>query len=468
MPTALPRRLAVLFAAALAAPALPSLAGAPGPAGVEQVVRPVVQAVAVPTDGVHRVGRGERMVGVTWTAGSPRVDTRWHTASGWAAWQLADDDSDEPDAAEMSGRAGTVRGTEPVWRPKGADLVQVRVTGATRELTLVTVADGAVRTARSWGSAAHAGSGTALLGDVRSRADWGADESIRSGKPSYADRVDAVVVHHTAQGNDYSEADVPALIRADYAYHVRARGWGDLGYNLLVDRFGRIWEGRAGGLGRATIGAHAQGFNTRTLGVSLIGDMTTATPPPEVVRAMARVAAYAGATWRFDPTGTVVLTSRGSPRYASGRRVELHRVFGHLDTGQTACPGTLQDRLPDIRHDAGVILGPPPRIASVTVTGAPVHAPVPLDVQAPLTREAPWTATVRDAGGRVVQRVDGESATAALQWNGLVAAAFGPDVRVLPAPTGTYTWAVQVDDGYHRADRRTGTIDVGLPIVPIG
>ena len=64
------------------------------------------------------------------------------------------------------------------------------------------------------------------------------------------------------------------MIRADYAYHVRGRGWSDLGYNLLVDRFGRVWEGRHGGLGRATIGAHAQGFNTGTLGVSMLGDAT--------------------------------------------------------------------------------------------------------------------------------------------------------------------------------------------------
>jgi hypothetical protein len=277
--------------------------------------------------------------------------------------------------------------------------------------------------------------------------------------------VDAVVVHHTVQGNDYSEADVPALIRADYAYHVRARGWGDLGYNLLVDRFGRVWEGRYGGLGRATIGAHAQGFNTRTVGVALLGDMTHATPGPEVISALGRVAAYAGATWRFDPTATAVLTSRGSPRYASGRQVRLHRVFGHQETGQTACPGSLQQRLPDIRAAAAVLLGPPPRVEDVTVSGAPVHAPLPLRVQATLSREAPWTVTVRDNAGALVRRVDGESATAELEWNGLT----GPgDAAVLPARAGTYTWAVQVDDGYHRPDRRTGTVTVGLPVVPIG
>ena len=456
MPARLPRRLAVLLAAVLAAPTLPSLAGAPGPA----VVRPVVERTALAADGVHRLAPAALLVGVTWSAGAPEVEARWHTSAGWTPWEEAEDDSALPDPAE---RVHAVPGTEPLWRPRGADLVQVRVTGPARDVRLVTVADGVVRRS-GWGSAAHASTGRAFLRDVRSRADWGADESIREGRPSYADRVDAVVVHHTAGSNDYSEADVPRRIRANYAYHVKVRRWGDLGYNLLVDRFGRIWEGRHGGLGRATIGAHAQGFNTRTLGVSLIGDMSSTTPPPEVLDAMARVAAYAGATWRFDPSERTTLTSRGSPRYPSGRKVALHRVFGHQETGKTACPGLLQDRLPEIRAIAKVLLGPAPVVTAVDVAGAPVHAPLPLDVQAQLSREAPWTVTVRDASGALVKRVDGESAVAALQWNGLVGPA---DVAVLPARRGTYTWAVQVDDGYHRPDRRTGTFEVGVPVLPV-
>jgi hypothetical protein len=376
---------------------------------------------------------------------------------------VAEDDSDEPDAAE---RAGTRRGTEPLWRPTGADLVQVRVARTAPGLRLVSVLDGTAK--RLAGAVAHAGTGTALLGDVRSRADWGADESIRTHRPTYASRVDAVVVHHTVQGNDYAPGDVPALIRADYAYHVKARGWGDLGYNLLVDRFGRIWEGRAGGLGRATIGAHAQGFNTRTLGVAVIGDMTKGTPPVAALHALSRVAAYAGATWRFDPRSSVVLTSGGSPRYASGRRVTLHRVFGHLETGQTACPGKLEGDLPQIRTGAAVLLGPAPVVHAVQVSGAPVHAPTPLDVRGRLSRTAPWSASLRDSSGAVVARATGTSATPDLQWNGLVAPNGVATAALLPARPGTYTWTVRVDDGYHRAASRSGTVSVGLPVAPIG
>jgi len=455
VPLTVPRRIVVLLAAAVVVPVVPSLAAAP--TSTASVVRPLVASAPLPTGGLQALSATTRLVGVTWTAGNAAVDVRWHGAAGWSAWDDADDDSLAPDLAE---RAGTRRGTEPLWRPDGADLVQLRVAGNATGLLLVTVADGTTQPGRT---TAQAKSGRTLLGDVRSRADWGADESLR-GEPSYADHVDAVVVHHTAQGNAYAQGDVPRLIRADYAYHVQARGWSDLGYNLVVDRFGGIWEGRAGGLGRATIGSHAQGFNTGTVGVALLGDMTEGAPTAAVIKAVAKVGAYAAATWRFDPQSTATLTSRGSPRYPSGQTVRLPRIFGHQDTGKTACPGALQDRLADIRRGAAVLLGPAPGIRSVTVTGAPVRAPIPVVIRAELTESAPWSVAIRNEHGRVVRRTEGTSATAELQWHGFVAPDGTADAAaVLPAPQGTYTWAVEVDDGMHRPARRTGAIDVGAP-----
>ena len=472
------RRIAVWLSAVAVVPALttlPSLASttgtSAGTSATTDVVRPLVTFEALPAGGLQSLSATDRLVGVTWTAGDASIDVRWHGVGGWSDWDDAENDSLAPERSE---RAGTVSGTEPLWRPDGADLVQVRVAGDATGLRLVTVQDGTAQASRGPAtstdaqsrSTAQSRNGTPLLGGVRSRADWGAAESKR-GEVSYADRVDAVVVHHTAQGNAYDQADVPRLIRADYAYHVQARGWSDLGYNLVVDRFGGIWEGRAGGLGRPTIGAHAQGFNTRTVGVALLGDMTKGAPTAAVIKAMARVGAYAAATWRFDPQSSATLTSRGSPRYPSGQQVRLPRVFGHQDTGRTSCPGALQDRLADIRRGAAVLLGPAPGIRSVTVTGAPVRAPIPVVIRAELTESAPWSVAIRNEKGRVVRRTAGTSATAELQWHGFVA----PDgtdgavgaVAVLPAPQGKYTWAVEVDDGMHRPARRTGAIDVGPP-----
>ena len=68
-------------------------------------------------------------------------------------------------------------------------------------------------------------------------------------------------MHHTVNANDYTADEVPGIMRSIYAYHVKSRGWRDIGYNFLVDRFGRIWEGRYGGIDKPVVGAHTCGYN---------------------------------------------------------------------------------------------------------------------------------------------------------------------------------------------------------------
>jgi hypothetical protein len=457
------RRTVVVLTIALLAPALPSLAARSGPA----VVAPLVESVALALGGFTApVAEDDRLIGVTWSTGTAQVRARWLTPTGWTDWEVPEDDSDVPEPAERAGARG---GTEPLWRPPGATLVEVVVDGAAQDLQLVRVSDGETTRPRSFGFAASSAAADprAPLPGVRSRAAWGADESLRRGAPTYADTVKAVIVHHTAGSNDYTPADVPRRIRADYAYHVSARGWSDLGYNVIVDKFGGIWEGRAGGLGRATIGSHAAGFNTGTLGVSLIGDMTRALPTPEAVRAVAEVSAYAARQWRFDPLGTVSLTSGGSPKFAAGARVTLPRIHGHRDVGVTACPGALYDQLGEVRRLASSLIGPAPSITSVQLLGAPVRLPRPLVVTGALSREAAWFVELRDPTGAVVAFTVGESATARLEWNGLRPIPGAPALPALvPALPGTYTWTVEVGDGFRPPDRRSGSFEVALPLVP--
>ena len=100
---------------------------------------------------------------------------------------------------------------------------------------------------------------------IVTRAEWGADESLRNAAPSYSP-VKMAFVHHTASGNLYSRTDAPALVRGIYAYHTRSLRWNDIAYNFLVDRFGTIYEGRYGGVTRGVVGAHVLGFNTGSTG----------------------------------------------------------------------------------------------------------------------------------------------------------------------------------------------------------
>jgi len=185
---------------------------------------------------------------------------------------------------------------------------------------------------------------------VVSRAGWGADESLRSGSPSHADGVRYAVIHHTAGTNTYTEREAPAVVRGIYAYHTTILGWSDIGYNVLVDRYGNVYEGRAGGLENAVIGAHAQGFNTGSLGVSVLGEFTSSAPPKVAFDAVTDVVAWTFRLHGVSPGGSVLITSGGSNKYPAGMQVPMSTIFGHRDAGQTACPGSAYyARLPALR-----------------------------------------------------------------------------------------------------------------------
>ncbi|WP_141389195.1 FG-GAP-like repeat-containing protein [Cellulosimicrobium cellulans] len=173
---------------------------------------------------------------------------------------------------------------------------------------------------------------------IFSRAQWGADESISTWTPQIG-KVVAATVHHTAGTNSYTSAQVPALLRGIYTYHAQSRGWGDIGYNVLVDKFGRLWEGRKGGLDRAVIGAHASGVNSAAFGVSFLGNYDTTAVPTVAIDAAARVIA-----WKFALHGVTA----GASTVINGQR--LQTVFGHREVGQTSCPGRyLFARMPELR-----------------------------------------------------------------------------------------------------------------------
>jgi hypothetical protein len=86
--------------------------------------------------------------------------------------------------------------------------------------------------------------------NIISRAQWGADESIRSRAPMYDNGIKAGIVHHTAGVNDYAQQDSAAIVRSIYAYHTHTLGWSDIAYNALVDKYGQVFEGRFGGMTR--------------------------------------------------------------------------------------------------------------------------------------------------------------------------------------------------------------------------
>jgi hypothetical protein len=198
---------------------------------------------------------------------------------------------------------------------------------------------------------------------IITRAQWGADESIR--KPvDFNTTVKAMVIHHTDTTNSYTTlAQAEQQVRAVYAFHVNGRGWSDIGYNFVVDRFGDIFEGRAGSITKSVLGAHTGGFNTSTMGVAALGTFTTATPPAAMVTSIAKVVAWKMSQYGANVNGVVRLTSTGggTDKWPAGQTISVNAVTGHRTFGATECPGdALWARLGSIRSQASAIVAKEP------------------------------------------------------------------------------------------------------------
>ena len=299
----------------------------------------------------------------------------------WSDWfpLVFIDPDDGPDVASVEARDGDrareddLAHTEPVWVGE-ADQVQVRVAGADLDDLTATIidADGLSRgffrrVADAFRpAAASAASAAPQALEVISRREWGADESKRNGNPRFADDVRYAVVHHTAHGlnaNGYTRTQAAGIVRGMYAYHTDTLGWADIGYNIVIDRYGRIYEGRAGGLARGVIGAHAAGFNTGSVGVAVMGNFEHELPPAAALSALTDVLAWQAELHQFDPGGTVRIRSGGSSLYPAGQHVTLPTIVGHRDTGRTACPGLAFYRTFDVlRSEVAAKIRPhPPR-----------------------------------------------------------------------------------------------------------
>ncbi|WP_426592775.1 DUF4214 domain-containing protein [Cellulomonas sp. McL0617] len=331
-------------------------------------------------------------VGITWAPGADAAvdnldpSVRWRDDSGaWSAWQPMDAEDSTPDAGTPdAGRAASRGGTDPLWFGDAAALQLSFATdpasSASADLNLVlvgspdtTAADGTAQTAGTSGaivqpavfstSVVRAAASTdsespaavVMAGPAPTmitRAQWGAAAPVC--EPDVASQLVGAAVHHTAGSNDYSTvAEAEQQIRNDQRYHIDGRGWCDIGYNFIVDKWGNLYEGRAHSLDSPVIGVHAGGFNTGTVGVAMLGTYD-AVPPAATINTVAQIIGWRLAAYDVDPRGTMqYATGVGENSRFQNQTVTLPRVFGHRDVAFTACPGNGgYAALPQIRVSA--------------------------------------------------------------------------------------------------------------------
>ncbi len=186
-----------------------------------------------------------------------------------------------------------------------------------------------------------------------------------------------MIVHHTAGSNSYTADQVPGVLRGLCAFSVGSRGFDDVGYNFVVDRFGTVWEGRTGSKTSSIRGAHALAVNSQTQGVVLLGNYTTVSPSAAQLGGLRSILDWLTGWHGIDPTGDVTLVAEFSGAgYAPGQAITVDGVAGHREVGQTACPG---DRFfPNLRALAATVqptdFGSPPTPGN----GAPsLDVPIP-------------------------------------------------------------------------------------------
>ncbi|MDY6808164.1 MAG: peptidoglycan recognition protein, partial [Actinomycetota bacterium] len=306
-----------------------------------------------------------KMVAFTWDqAVDASMMLRARNDDGsWGDWL----DLDPVDAA-YSVSAEHPMGTEPVWvgdakeiqvavsddglaipaaEPQGGGLVELGIGTASTVITtlLETVVPALTATLISPEGLLSLGSSllTPLLGgpQVVARAQWGADESMRCSQPRFSPAVRGAVVHHTAGSNDYTPEQSAEIVRGIYAYHARTLNWCDIGYNVLVDKYGQIFEGAFGGLDRNVEGTHTGGFNKNTVGVSMIGNLDEVAPTTPMISSVANFLRWRLGKAGVNPATNAQLTAEyfSDSKFPVGAVTNLPVISGHRDYNNTSCPG---------------------------------------------------------------------------------------------------------------------------------
>ena len=417
-------------------------------------------------------------VAATWPldAEPPQLQVRVRSSEGeWGEWFALADDGAAPDAEQQD--LSEVRAGTDSLAFADSDAIQVATIGDASQADVAVGVELALIGIGEPNSAAVPDERQPLVSQAEpdteqfhvqnvaagttptiiTRAQWGAAEP--RGPWGVADSVKVAIVHHTAGSNNYTtQASAAQQIRNDQAYHQNGRGWYDIGYNFIVDKFGNIYEGAAGSIDQAKIGAHTAGFNTGTVGISMLGDYTSLTPPAVMVEAVARIIGWRLGSYGVPANGQATLvagTTSDPKRFPFGSLVSTPTITAHRNLGATACPGdAAYAQLDTIRMRAVAQQATLPNqlpkgvVDSVTSSG-------PGQVRIQGWAYDPDTAGAVDlhiyVGGKIAKVVKADGTRTDVQKAfGLANAYHGFDVALTNQPLGPQqvcVWAINVPSG---------------------
>jgi len=422
--------------------------------------------------GVSFVDPSHSQAGVVFVA-------RAHTVDGWSAWEELGANDNGAMGAEAKHQSDRVT-TEPLWVGT-ADHVEVKVAVArtaaaihdVRVHLINTLGDAKpenllVRALHSIGRflsmhaapAAEPAQARTIQPAVISRAQWGANSSyLNLPCPGIAPELKMAFIHHTDTTNSYTRSQSAGIVRGIYAYHTNTRGYCDIAYNFLVDKYGQIFEGRNGGITNNVIGAHTGGYNYESVGVALLGNYATARPSSAMLTALTKLL-----VWRLDiahipPTGIVTMkTGEGNDHHVAGTLVNFNRIAGHRDASYTTCPGTYVYRDMTWIRNTVRAMGLPkiytPMLDSVNLRPDGDTKNEMIRFTASFSGTVNWTLSFVDPKG-VVQRTLTGTGTAVKQYWGAATLA-GSLVQ-----NGLYTWKLDARDSTgHVATSAAGTLNI--------
>ena len=322
------------------------------------------------------------LVGVEWQ-GSARtnISLRFRgRGDHWSGWVSAGTNGHGPDWHPQTDR----QVGEPIWTG-GTTSIQVRSTTTAEDARLhlvnvngeteagpVDMTDALLASAASLSLAAPNLAAGAGQPPIIARKAWARGMAPPRVAPEYG-AVEMAFVHHTENPNGYAASEVPSMLRAIYVFHRYVNGWNDIGYNFVVDLYGRIFEARAGGIDEPVVGAQAGGYNLVSTGIAVLGTFSSLPISNAARDSLEKLLAWKLSLHGISSQGrvTVKVNSAGASysRFPANARVSLPRVAGHRDGDATECPGNaLYGELPAIRTGVRKLAPNPTRATLVLST----------------------------------------------------------------------------------------------------